>query len=148
MPNPQPSLADRARQLNLIHISFVAAIFVYVLVIVFQTREPGIPADVSVIRPILILAAVLAAGASIWWRRRATGETQFKPLERSSAADSFERLQTDCIITWALSESVAIMGLVLALLSHDYGTFMPFAAAALALLAVHRPGVWPQMPAE
>jgi F0F1-type ATP synthase membrane subunit c/vacuolar-type H+-ATPase subunit K len=150
MTSPQPSQAERVQRLRIIHVAFVASVFIYSLVLIFVTRQPGDAGDISILRPVLIVAAALSAGGSIWWRRRATGETQFMPLEKTGGADSLDQLEANCIITWAFSESVAIYGLVLGFLSRDPGSFMPFGAAALVLLAIHRPGsaVWPQWPPE
>ena len=43
------------------------------------------------------------------------------------------------VVSWALSESVAIYGFIIANSSKNFGLFVPFAAGALALLFVHRP---------
>ena len=147
MASPQPSQAERVQRLKMIHLAFVASIFVYFIVLILVTREPGAAKDVSVLRPVLMVAAVLSAGGSIWWRQRATGQTNFMPQE-GAGSDSLAQLEADCIITWAFSESVAIYGLVLGFWSLDPGTFMPFGAAALVLLVIHRPdpSVWPQLP--
>lgn len=43
------------------------------------------------------------------------------------------------ILSWALCESVAIYGLVLAFVTHQPTAYYPFAAAALVLLALYPP---------
>jgi hypothetical protein len=45
----------------------------------------------------------------------------------------FSRLQTQLIVSLALHESIALLGLVLAFLHHDPASLVPFGAAAVAL---------------
>lgn len=43
------------------------------------------------------------------------------------------------IVTWALDESVAVLGLVAVLLGSPLATYVPFGVIALGLLWLHRP---------
>ena len=139
-------LAQRIRTLRIIHASFGAAIFVYTLVVAFNYDGSGASDTVVALRPALTLAAVMFAGASIWWRRRAARAMQGASAEALVDGSSFERLRTNCIISWAFSQSVAVMGVVMGLLSHQINEFVPFGLAALVLLLAHRPSVWPHWP--
>ena len=52
---------------------------------------------------------------------------------------SVEVLRTLCLAVWALSESVAIFGLLLAFFTHSALDFVPLALASVVLLYIHRP---------
>jgi hypothetical protein len=48
-----------------------------------------------------------------------------------------------CVVAWAMAEAIAVLGLVLAILSREVDDFLPFAAAAVVVLYLNRPAVWP-----
>jgi hypothetical protein len=87
-------------------------------------------------------AGVASILARRWWTnslRAALGGSPGAPV----SADPWARLRAGCIVTWALSEAVAIIGLTLALVARQPSEAVPFAAAAAALLVYHRPSNWP-----
>lgn len=47
--------------------------------------------------------------------------------------------QTTMIVVWALLESLAVVGLILAILQEDFRVVLPFAAAAFALMILKMP---------
>jgi hypothetical protein len=141
-----PPLARRIQTLRIIYASFGAAIFVYTLVLAFNRDATGASDKIVALRPALTLAAVMFAGASIWWRRRAARAMREAPPEELLDGSSFERLRTNCIISWSFSQSVAVMGLVMGLLTGELNEFVPYGLAALVLLMAHRPSVWPHWP--
>lgn len=140
----QQTRAPRRQTLWILWGGFVAAVLVYGLVVVMAVehgqQSAGAP---PFLRLVFTAAALVLAGASIWWRRRVTGQTQFMPATEKQSA-SYDAFQTNCVLTWALSEAVGVLGLLLGLLSRDLGAFLPFAAGAVMLLITHRPDVWPQ----
>jgi hypothetical protein len=148
MENPELSISKRAQQLRAIYASFAAAIFLYILVLSFNLQGNGQASSDDPMRHAVMLAAVMFAGASVWWRRRASRAMELIPAEEKTDGSAFNRLRTNCIITWSLSESVAVMGLILGFLAHDLRAFAPYAAAALGLLTIHRPSTWPLWPAR
>src|SRR5262250_1482947 len=86
-------------------------------------------------------AAVSSFAARRWWTNSllaalGSGATPAR-------ADVWARLRAGCVVTWALSESVALLGLALAMIARRPLDGLPFAAAAAVLLYLHRPAVWP-----
>jgi hypothetical protein len=128
---------------------YIAAIFVYgvVLGVVVSSPPPGPIPDLDLLILVFAFVSLITAGLSIWWRRRVSGDPQATPVVILNV-DPIETLWINCVIVWALSESVGIYGLVLGFLTHDFGIFQPFAAAALVLFYVHRPSAWPRWPAS
>lgn len=47
--------------------------------------------------------------------------------------------QSTLIVVWAMRESIAVFGVVLAILTREFTVVLPFAGAALVLLALARP---------
>jgi len=62
-------------------------------------------------------------------------------VPRPSAAEAAQKLQTATIVTAAISESVAIMGLVEYMLLNRYGSFYLFIGLALLGFLIHAPKV-------
>jgi len=86
--------------------------------------------------PIILgfLAAGTALGAHFCWRR-AVGAHLAVHEARPEPASAF----AGYILAWALDESIAIYGLVLALLAFQAEIWACFSAASLALFLIHRP---------
>ena len=148
---------DVQARLKILHILWAAlgaAIIVYgVVAHVVTPLGSGEDPKLSVLRLAFAAVSIVTAAVTFWWRRsfavRPGGELSLflkepgVPLSSEERATVLERLQVNCIIVWALSESVGIYGLVLAILSGDPNEFMPFGCGALALLMLHRPAMWP-----
>jgi hypothetical protein len=89
--------------------------------------------------PALPIAFGVVAGATgiaahpLW--RRASGAGRALPADPPEAAAAF----TFFLLAWVLDESIAVYGLLLALLAFSPVSWSPFSAAALALMLVHRP---------
>lgn len=139
---------EQLRILHIFWISFLAAVAVYVPVPVLIGAEGGEYGAVvpDAVRASMHSAALGAAVASFlarrWWTnsllaalRRAPG-----PAVR---VDPWIRLRAGCLITWFLSDAVAIIGLLLAILTHRPLAGVPFSLGAALLLYLHRPAVWP-----
>jgi len=80
------------------------------------------------------VALTTAVLSHIFWRRasgagRALHERGPEPVAA----------QTGYLVAWVCDESVAIYGLVLALLAFGPGTWLAFSGAGLALMLLHRP---------
>lgn len=106
------------------------------------------------LRIVFALAALSLAATSIWWRRVfATSsaspfflfvhETADPSAREQALTTAVQRLQTNCLVVWAMSEAVAIFGLVLCIVSHQISEYLPFGAAGLVLLYAHRLEAWP-----
>lgn len=116
------------------HAAIAASVLVYAGVIALVTRPlpadlvvPGAPvargeAPASMVWIGIAIAAVLLVAVALIRLR-------IRPA-------SYVRL---AITSWALTEAIAIIGLVLGLAHRDNGVFLPFGGASLALLLLLTP---------
>lgn len=164
------AVAPRARTLNVIWGAFLAATVFYVALIAFVFARPaaGGAAAGSRLDPLLptvalSAVALLAAVGSFVLprtllapRKLALGTmsgagTTPTPAENAALAHlpASERellkllpaYQTSLIMSWVLRESIAVFGVILAILTARSVAVVPFAVVALALLALERPRV-------
>lgn len=83
--------------------------------------------------------SILIVGIAIYFRR-----DFIKKLEQGQFVDVEDPAQayfTPCIISWALSEAIAIYGFVLGILSLEFIYFVAFAGPAFILMLALRPQV-------
>ena len=126
-----PEQARRTNQVLWIALMLSQAIYGLVALLVAEPRD-GVVAAMP-----LVLAAVGVAsgvGAHLSWRR-ATGAGRALHAEPVRLADRFRGY----LIAWVLDESIAVFGLMLALLGFRSTTWAPFLAAGMARMLVHRP---------
>ena len=120
--------------LRIVHVSIVLSIFVYVGVVFMVTRPP--PADAviaglipkrpdppALLAPIMASVAVTTLLAVLFLRRR---------LARRPTTAGW-------VTCWALTELVAIDGLLLGMVYRDMARFLPFAAVSLAVMLLLAP---------
>jgi hypothetical protein len=140
--------AEQIRLLRIIWIAFLAAVVVYTPIpwLVVAEGADRAPPPPPGVRSGLHFAALGAAVSSFvtkrWWTNSvlaAVGSPRAAPV----GADAWARLRIGCVISWALSEAVAIIGLTLAIIARRPLDAVPFAAAAALLLVWHRPASWP-----
>ncbi|MBW2383459.1 MAG: hypothetical protein JRG92_07480 [Deltaproteobacteria bacterium] len=114
-------------------------LFVVAAFFVARPHEDGIPAHVPILAGILAVISISTALGTAMYRRsmlvRPIQEGRLDPRTQEGLAAAFPHF----MLTLALSESVGIYGLVLAILSGQAVYCIPFAAAAAALLFFHRP---------
>jgi hypothetical protein len=124
--------------LRLIWIAMLVAVGAYVLVLAALIGSDAAPApiaDVPTLRRLLMLVTIPLVAVVFWLRRRL-------PLADYGAKRPTPTVQTVSamyVVCWALSESIALFGLVLGLLSHNLGEAYPFFVVAIALLLWQRP---------
>jgi F0F1-type ATP synthase membrane subunit c/vacuolar-type H+-ATPase subunit K len=141
-------MAEQVRQLRIIWIAFLIAVAVYTPIpfLLVADGEGGTAPVPATLRSGMNFAALGAGVASILARRWWTNSLH-AALQRDGAAqvsaDPWARLRAGCIISWALSEAVALIGLALAIVTRTPTEGAPFAAGAAALLLYHRPSNWP-----
>jgi len=141
-------MTSQVLSLRIIWLAFIASIFAYALVLTFIHGASQTTMDIPALRLVLIVMSVSHVGVSVWWRHRVDVAPPPSASVTTPADESIAKLRVNCIIVWAISEGVAVYGVVLALLAGDIGEFIPFAAGALALLFLHRPTAWTQWPAD
>lgn len=152
----QTPLASQLKVLNVLWGALTTAVIAYAGVCFVVARSGGAadPETIRVLARMLVLAALAAGVVSVWWRRSfATspssplflfvGESPQGPPPEEAVGIALQRLQANCIIVWAMSEAVALFGVVLCVLNRDFPSYLPFGIGALILFRLHRPGVWP-----
>ena len=131
---------QRQRQVELIWGAMLSTVPIYgvVCAVAVGTADAGAEADAALLRYALSTIAVVLGGLSAWWRRHflATEPAPPAPL-------SFAQMQSHGVVVWALSEAVGICGVVAAVVLHEAREYIPFGAAAAALLLLHRPSNLP-----
>ena len=135
-----------ARTYRVIWASFGAAPFVYtvVLLVTISTTADNVIAANSLLPQIITPAALTCAGLSIWWRQRYNSGPAISSTE--PGRDQLETLGKACIVAWALSEAVAILGLTLGIMTARVDVALPFLSGAVVLFYLHRPSAWMGFP--
>ena len=133
-------------RLRLIWIAFFLAVCVYALVpwfVAFEGLDSAAPSTVA-LRSGLHAGALGTAVASFLVRRQCTHRllAAMQP-DAPPAGDLWAQLQTGSVLTWAISEVVALIGVAIALVTRNPYDALPFAGAALFLLYMHRLALWP-----
>ncbi len=118
---------------------FVASLLIYVGVAYLV----AVPATSHTAQPVLVvvfglLSAAIGIASLIYRRHALSGPIQRGALNPMTP-DGLQKAFPPFVVNLALSESVAIFGLVLALLAGQGAYSIPFILAALALLYAHRP---------
>ncbi len=137
-----PTGGQRKQVLKMIWGAMLGAVLTYgvVCLVIVGAGDAGRLEENNALRYALSAAAILVGAVSVWWRRR------FLPGETAAGAPvklAFAQVQSHSVIVWALSEAVALFGLVMGVLTHSFAEFLPFALAAAALLLLHRPSNLP-----
>ncbi len=141
-------IATVARTQQFVFGALAASILIYGVVVVVAAKGEPVPLD-PMLRWILAGVSVMTSVAVLVLRRArlpplAEDES---PYQRQNAPPPVEvvpeavvaKLFTTYILTWALSESIAIYGVVLAFLSQSPKEFWPFGFAALLLILTNPP---------
>lgn len=135
------------RVMRILHVALLASVAVFGVVAVVVCQQGGAaPTDMTVFVIALAMTSVMEEAGIVFFRKlrmppRRDGD---EPVDLERVATEPERraiakLQTIGILSWALCESVAINGLVLAMLTHDIRYFVPFAAVGLVSMAAYAP---------
>ncbi len=131
------------RGLQLIWLAFLASIIFYLLILMLLSQQSDVAQEslVEVLRPLFWVISTLLAIASFVWRQQVADLDRRR--RRMSTARGFTRLRVACIVTWGLSEAVAILGLVLGALTYRFADYAPLVSVGILLLFIHRPAAWP-----
>lgn len=139
-PSAQRTPVQRLFLMRLAWIACVAAIASYVACFVFLSRAEGpLGAPRSLILFLWALALYMAWASFRRRRSVAALNTALCSAPESVAHAGIDRLRLRCLTVWAMSESVAIFGLFIGLLTHSALHFALLAASSLVLLYIHRP---------
>jgi len=132
-------------RLRLLWLAFFAAVCVYVAVpwlVIGEHLDTAATATPPLVSG-LHVGAIGAAVASFLVRRSYTGQL-IDGVQRGTPPPAlWGRLFVACIVTWAVTEAVALIGVAIALVTRNPYDAIPFAGAALFLLHMHRVNTWP-----
>jgi len=132
-----PSGENPVRILRLIWLAFLIAVPTYAVVLAVLVGQPGAPpmADVNTLRNVFIVLTVGAIVAVYVLRARVSlGERDPARINADPQAVS-----TTYIMCWAMSETAALFGLILGMLSRSLAEAQPFLLVSAALLLWQRP---------
>ncbi len=85
-----------------------------------------------------VVAFALALGSNILLRHFLYLPLARRILESESVAGQ-RRILVSCVVAWAMTQGMAVLGLVLALLAGSFQVFLPFGGGGLALLLLRKP---------
>lgn len=123
---------------RIIWIAMLLAVGAYVVVLAAllgSNATPAVATDVATLRRVLMLMTVGLVAAVFWLRRR----LPLAPLGAGRPTPDVQSVTTTYVVCWALSEAVALIGLVLGLLAQSVGEAYGFFVVAAALLVWQRP---------
>ncbi len=116
------------------------SVFVYSIVLYlggayfFLDSSVSNPGVVPAVAGVTILLSVVSGVMSVVIRVKLLSTS----LDMNSDKD-VQKYQTISIINWALSESIAVFGLILAVISGVFYYAIPYCVVSLVLLILHRP---------
>lgn len=110
---------------RIIWVALTVSLHIY-MVIAFLVHKDATPVALEgSLGIVLSLAAASMGGMSLFFRNRS--------FPQGTPVTVDQKWFTAHVISWALNESVAILGFVLAFLTHEPMRILPFFAGALAL---------------
>jgi hypothetical protein len=146
--NPPRTIEASMFTLRILYVALLACVGIYGFISYVLAAQPGPNAPA----PVLLYALIGVAAATTVVLPVLRGRLLPPTRSPSSLAESATtgplgeaggraagRYFTACIISWALSESIAIDGLILVQLSHQLVHYLGFAAGALVNFALYRP---------
>ncbi|MGC9327131.1 MAG: hypothetical protein ACP5I1_05835 [Candidatus Hinthialibacter sp.] len=130
------------RKLWFLWSAFIYAILIYLVLAYFLvSSKTSNPDFVPIIAMVTILLSVVTAIISVLIRLKLlTGPIQNGSLDIETE-QGFQKYQTISIINWALSESIAVFGLILVIISGNFYYVIPYSVISLVLLILHRPSL-------
>ncbi len=130
------------RGLQIVWLAFLGGVGLYTLLLMLLSSQSD-TADGTLgdtLRPIFwVLAALLAIVSLIW--RQVVADIDHR--QQTTNTRGFTRLRVACLITWALCEGIAILGIALGFVTHQFTDYFPFVVVAIVMLFLHRPTNWP-----
>ena len=122
---------------RLIWLTLLTSQIIYVVVGLTQSGAAGTSLSNERIFPIILgVVAIVTGGAAHFLWRRATGSSlPIHQAKRQTPQQAFIFF----LLAWVLDESIAIYGLVLALLGLPASIWLAFSGGGAALLLLHRP---------
>lgn len=144
-------IADYQKKMKIVWAAISVSIVLYLAVGNFIPARTGLDETLMKILPLVFgFIAVSTVGASFFIRKTFLAEAKLiEKLYGGTPADSptetgldaaIAHLSTFNLITWAMYESIAVYGLVLAILGGPLWMLILFCTVALFLMVANRPG--------
>ncbi|MDD5270302.1 MAG: hypothetical protein PHE80_03830 [Candidatus Omnitrophica bacterium] len=132
---------NRGMMLWVIWASFVAAIFLYLFIACTATVNymPEVGVVPKPLMTIFAVESVVMAAISVAMRRYALTGLLRKGKLKPGSPEEIKRTMTVFVVAWALSEAIAILGLVLRFNGYFVKDMLYFAGFALVMLTYHAP---------
>ena len=143
----QPTLRQQYLGMRILHAALIAPLAIYgaVLFVIMKPRAAPINPRLllgilGAVALLLVLVVVPIARKKLMPERRTSGD----PVDHSRPLDerviiSLNRLRATSILTWAMCESTAMLGLVAGFLTGEPMYYLPFAGIALISLLMYMP---------
>jgi F0F1-type ATP synthase membrane subunit c/vacuolar-type H+-ATPase subunit K len=128
------SFDSAVRILRFVHLAILLSIPLYALLGEFAGPSPGAAGDFGFLHKVLLAVTVASFGIFTLMRITMVRPAEDALSRNPDDATAIGRWTTGSIVTYALSESVAIFGLVVRLLGGNFAQAVPFYAAAFLLL--------------
>ncbi|MEW6776445.1 MAG: hypothetical protein AB1405_09140 [Bdellovibrionota bacterium] len=142
MDDPSGILARTRKTLTVIWAAMLASTAIYGVVgyVVTKGREPPSPPPAAIIETTLAMVAAALAFASIFLHRvRLSPAALRKYLQAAGPEKTAAFLQANFTVVFALSESVAVFGLVLGILFVSAIKMIPYLVFGTVLIAFRMP---------
>jgi F0F1-type ATP synthase membrane subunit c/vacuolar-type H+-ATPase subunit K len=136
----------RHRTMMILHLALMGSVGIYAFIL-FQVTQGQPPRELD---PPVMLYALAGVALAMMAVIPVLRSKMLPPIREAKSLDepvpedekvqaAVAKLFTASIVTWALCESIAIYGLVLAFLSFQMKYFFAFAAASLVNFLIYRP---------
>lgn len=128
------------KNLWFIWIAFVFAVFLYVVIGFFLQGTVLLePTQVKTLEWVFFALSLSCGTGALLLRWKGIHEPiQMKTLNPQTI-EGFQKYLMFSLIAWSLTESIAIFGLVMTILSGNFYAGLPYSAASLILLALQTP---------
>lgn len=126
--------------LRLVYVVLLSSVLLYLAVAMFAVEPDNPPAgSTGLLVPLAALAALVGVATPFVRRALLPPLATQGPAPAEMPSRTSQRLMIAAIVGWALSESVALFGLVLAFTTRNVAVMPPFVAGSLLLFAAFAP---------
>jgi len=123
--------------LRILHVALLASVLLFALI--GEQLGPTEPRDVTVIRLVLTLVALLEVGVAMFFRKRMVQQAEEMLAREASNAEALKKWRAGKMVSYALAESLGVLGLALRMMGGTLTEAAPFYAGAIVLLLLWAP---------
>jgi hypothetical protein len=125
------------RMLRVLHGAMLFAVVLYAFI--GEQAGPKVPRDVTVVQLALMFVSFSCIAIVFFLRKKMLGMAEAGLRVNAQDSIALGRWRAGHILSFAMSESIALFGLVVRMLGGSFRQALPFYVAGLALLVVFRP---------